>query len=60
MPPDEFKQLQIGAIRTDMYHIKSTQGKETLKTVVKLTDVKKIPSQKPKISQNKFLTLLER
>ena len=38
---DEFKQFQLGAIRTHMYHTKSTQGKETLKTEVKLTHVEK-------------------
>ena len=40
-----------------MYHTKSTQGKETLKTEVKLTHVKKkTHSQKPKICSKTNLT----
>ena len=48
LPLDECNQLQLGAIRTHMYQIKSTQGEKTLKTGVKLTQVKKIRFRKLK------------
>ena len=36
LPIDEFKRLQIGANKTHMYHLNSTERQETLKTGVKL------------------------
>ena len=48
---NEFKRRQIGTTRTHMYRLKSTEGEETLKTEVKLTQLKKNPSQKRQIVQ---------
>ena len=58
VPLAELKQLQLGAIRTHKYQNKSTKGKETPNTEVKLTRVKKTPSQKPTICSNTNLTPL--
>ena len=47
---DEFRQFQLGAIRTQLYHTKRTQEK-TLKKEVKLTHVKKFSLKNRKFVQ---------
>ena len=56
LPLDEFSPLQLGTIRKHMYHTESTQGRETLKTEVKLTHVKKNSRPKPTLIFAPFST----
>ena len=58
MPLNEFKQRQIGTIRTQMYQLKRSEGEETLKREVKLTHLKKkIDLKKPPNCSNTNFSL---
>ena len=54
-PLNDFKQRQIGTIRTHTYRLKSTAGEESLKTEVKFTHLKtKYISKPPTCSNTNF------